>query len=76
MRNRLLEELVEHQANLPGYPAQGWFASTLKPAALAQQRDDLLALWCGQAAPLLQHHTALNLWNSLLAQVDHLLPQT
>lgn len=75
IRNRLLEELAAHQTALPGYPAQGWFASTLKPAALAQQRDDLLALWCGQAAPLLQHQTALELWSSLLTQVDRLLPQ-
>jgi nitronate monooxygenase len=75
IRNRLLEELAEHQRTLPGYPAQGWFASALKPAALAQQRDDLLALWCGQSASLLRHHTALELWNSLLAQVDQVLPQ-
>ena len=75
IRNRLLEELTEQQAALPGYPAQGWFASALKPAALAQQRDDLLALWCGQAAPLLRQHTAVDLWNSLLAQTDRLLPQ-
>ncbi len=73
MRNRLLEELAEHQAALPGYPAQGWFASALKPAALAQQRDDLLALWCGQAAPLLQQRSAPALWNSLLEQTDRLL---
>ncbi|MHA6495104.1 NAD(P)H-dependent flavin oxidoreductase [Pseudomonas borbori] len=74
MRNRLLEELAEHQAALPGYPAQGWFAGALKQAALTQQRDDLLALWCGQAAPLLRQRSALELWNSLLEQTDRLLP--
>jgi nitronate monooxygenase len=72
IRNRLLEELAEHQTTLPGYPVQGWFASTLKPAALAQKRDDLLALWCGQAAPLLRQRSALALWDSLLEQTDHL----
>lgn len=73
IRNPLLEVLAAHQAQLPGYPAQGWFASTLKPAALAQQRDDLLALWCGQAAPLLRQRGALELWHSLLEQTDSLL---
>lgn len=33
IRNRLLDELAENQAELPGYPAQGWFASALKSAA-------------------------------------------
>lgn len=73
IRNRLLDELAEHQAELPGYPAQGWFVSALKSAALTKQRSDLLALWCGQAAPLLQQRTALSLWNSLLEQTDRLL---
>lgn len=73
IRNRLLDVLAEHQAELPGYPAQGWFASALKSAALTKQRSDLLTLWCGQAAPLLQQRTALSLWNSLLEQTDRLL---
>ncbi|WP_439887314.1 NAD(P)H-dependent flavin oxidoreductase [Pseudomonas sp. MBLB4123] len=73
LRNRLLEELNAHQARLPGYPVQGQFAAALKPAALAQGRDDLLALWCGQAAALLEQRDAGALWHSLLAQTDRLL---
>ena len=39
----------------------------------ARKRDDLLALWCGQAAALLEQRDAGALWHSLLAQTDRLL---
>jgi len=73
IRNRLLEELAPHQSRFAGYPAQGLFASALKPAALAQGRSDLLALWSGQSAPLLRETELGALWRRLLAETDELL---
>lgn len=73
IRNRLLEDLAASQHLLAGYPAQGEFASLLKPAALAQGRSDLLALWSGQSAPLLRDTELAALWRRLLTGTDALL---
>ena len=73
IRNRLLEDLAASQHLLAGYPSQGEFASLLKPAALAQGRSDLLALWSGQSAPLLRDTRLTALWCRLLAGTDALL---
>ena len=73
IRNRLLEDLAASQHLLAGYPAQGEFASLLKPPALAQGRGDLLALWSGQSAPLLRDTELAALWRRLLTGTDALL---
>lgn len=71
--NRLLREQHNKQASLPGYPAHTWFMSHLKNAAIEHQRDDLMALWCGQSAALLKHHRAAELMASLTTETTALL---
>lgn len=73
--NRLMRELKPHEADLPPYPIQYWVASTLKAAAQAQGRSDLLALWSGQAAPLLKHRRAKALMQALELETTALLQQ-
>lgn len=63
IRNRIHEEL--QQAELLPYPAQGWLIGTLREAALAQGRADLVALWCGQSASLLRWRHAADLMAAL-----------
>lgn len=65
VRNRWLEEGV---AACP-FPAQGWFLSKLRPAALAAGRSDLVSLWSGQIAPNLRHRTAAALMEALAAEL-------
>jgi len=62
IRNRLVAEVSEH---LP-YPAQSWLVGTFRQAAMAQGRADLMSLWAGQSASLLQHRTAGELMKSLV----------
>lgn len=52
------------------YPAQGWFAGQLNKAATEQGRSDLMAMWCGQAAPLLRHKSAHDLFHALASVFD------
>lgn len=62
IRNHLMDDVAYW---LP-YPAQSQLLAPLKAAALAQGRADLLALWSGQAAALLKHHRAADLFASLV----------
>jgi nitronate monooxygenase len=50
VRNRLMEDLAG--VDVPLYPVMNWLTSELRRAAAAQDRADLMSLWCGQAAPL------------------------
>jgi nitronate monooxygenase len=73
LQNRFTSEMKSHEAHLPDFPAQAWLSGTLREAALAQGRTDLLWLWSGQAAPLLRHHKAGELIAALAADADRLL---
>lgn len=64
--NRIMQDLKANEAKLPRYPIQNWFMSQLRSTAVAQDRADLISLWCGQAAPLLRHHKAATLLKSLV----------
>ncbi len=66
--NRWTTELGPRTSELAPFPAQSWFVSQLRAAAIAAGRTDLLSLWAGQIAPNLQHHTATRLMNALLEE--------
>jgi nitronate monooxygenase len=72
IRNRMAEELAEKGPPLP-YPIQNWFTSSFKPQAAEQGRADLMSLWAGQAAPLIRHRKARELFNSLINDTEDLL---
>lgn len=74
VRNRWTEEMAPRIRELPPFPATSWFASKLKPAAIAAGRTDLIALWSGQVAPNLRHRSAAALMQSLLSEL-YPLPQ-
>lgn len=46
VRNRLMEELRD--SSVPPYPVMNALTSELRRAASAQNRADLMSLWCGQ----------------------------
>ena len=67
------DELGPHDPRIAPFPYQSHLVRPLRDAALAQGRTDVLALWSGQAAPLLHHRDAASLLNDLLAQTSELL---
>ncbi len=75
IRNRYLEDMATRSAELLPYPIQSWFTGSFKPAAIAQGRSDLISLWAGQAAPLLKHHRAAELFDGLLRETTAALSQ-
>jgi nitronate monooxygenase len=73
IRNRLMNELQPHTADVAQYPVQGWLTAQLKAAAVQAGRPDLLSLWAGQSAPLLKHRRADALCKELIHQTSALL---
>lgn len=73
IRNQFMERLRD-QTDIPGYPLQTWLTRPLKQAAAEQDNPEYMALWAGQAAPLLQHRHALALINSLTEECQKHLP--
>ena len=71
LRNRLAEHL-ERAAHLP-YPVQGDLLSPLRREALARNRTDLVSLWAGQAAPLVRHRHAREVFETLVSGAAALL---
>ena len=72
IRNRLMTEM-EGADGLPGYPLQTWLTKPLKDEAARRDDPELMALWAGQAAPLLRHHRADALFDGLVAQTHAIL---
>ena len=73
--NRLLEELTAGGAIEP-YPYQGFLLAPILAAARAQGRTDLVVLWSGQAAPLVTHRHARELYAALVRDTAALLTTT
>jgi nitronate monooxygenase len=68
IHNDFIDALCGKEAMLPPYPVQAWLTAQLKSAALAANRADLISLWSGQGAPLLEHHHAAQLLRSLIEE--------
>ena len=73
IRNRLMEELQPHAAQIPQYPVQNWLTGVMKKAAREQDRADLMSLWCGQSAALLKHRDARSLITALIEETSALM---
>jgi nitronate monooxygenase len=73
IENRYVREMRDHAFEVAPYPVQAWITAQLTRTALARGRTDLLALWCGQAAPLVRHRKARELVASLASEAEEIL---
>jgi len=64
----LAKELVGREEQILPFPLQTMFMSSLRKAALDQQKHDMVLFWGGQIAPLLKHHTATALMEALIRE--------
>jgi nitronate monooxygenase len=58
-----------HEAGLPLFPIQSWFAGTLREASAAQGRTDFVSLSAGQSAALLRFRKAKELFDELVREM-------
>jgi nitronate monooxygenase len=56
------------------FPVQNWLTGVVRAEAAARDDPELLALWCGQGAPLNHFTDAAELFTRLVQDADALLP--
>ena len=67
---------MEHltaDGSIEPYPYQGYLLAPILAAARAQGRTDVVALWAGQASPLIAHRHAGELYAALVRGTEDLL---
>jgi nitronate monooxygenase len=70
LTNRLGETLQATGGPFLPYPMQRELLRVLQTEASKQGRTDLLTMWSGQAAPLIKHHRAADLFASLVKDTE------
>lgn len=65
IRNRFVEEIAPQLSERAPFPVQSWFVSKLRAEAVKAKRTDLVALWCGQGAPVIKYHSAAEVMDAL-----------
>ena len=73
LRNRFMDEMAPHIAELPPFPVRNWLSGTLRKAAIEQGRSDLISMQAGQAAPLIHRRDATELMCDLTRETAQLL---
>lgn len=72
LANRITRETGSESPVLP-FPLQSAFISSLRSAAVEQQKWDMVYFWSGQIAPILKHTKATALMQSLIEETSFLL---
>ena len=73
IRNRFIEEMTPHEADLPPYPIQNWFTQSVRRAAAQAGRPEYLPLWAGQSAALAERQPAAEAFATLVLGTERLL---
>ncbi|MFO1371922.1 MAG: nitronate monooxygenase [Candidatus Competibacteraceae bacterium] len=73
LRNRLVNDLHAHEAELPGFPLQLFLTDDIRQAAAEQERAEFMALWAGQGCHLCQSKPAAELIAAWVEQTTALL---
>jgi len=68
--NRITKELAGKEASILPFPSQSAFMSSLRKAAIEQQKRDMIYFWSGQIAPLLQYRNAAALMAALIGETS------
>jgi nitronate monooxygenase len=71
--NRLTSEMAGKEKQFLPFPLQTTFMSSLRKAALDQQKWDMVYFWSGQIAPILKHTKAAVLMASLIDETTGIL---
>jgi nitronate monooxygenase len=66
--SRIAKEMIGREKHILPFPLQTTLMSSLRKAALEQQKNDMVLFWGGQIAPILKYHTAGELMQSLIKE--------
>ncbi|MET0637309.1 MAG: nitronate monooxygenase [Chitinophagaceae bacterium] len=70
---RIARDLKGKEDQFLPFPLQTRFISSLRTAALEQEKWDLILFWCGQITPILKHRSAAVLMQSLLDEASDIM---
>lgn len=70
---QLAKEVRGKEEHILPFPLQTAFMSSLRKAALTQNKHDLVLFWSGQIAPILKHTKADELMRSLIEETGKLM---
>jgi nitronate monooxygenase len=73
IRNKFLEEMAAHEADIPAYPIQNALTRDIRNAAAKQNDPSYMSLWAGQAAAMSTTGTAVELVERLVKQTNEVL---
>jgi len=71
--SRLAKDLERKEKQFLPFPLQTTFMSSLRKAALDQQKWDMIHFWSGQIAPILKHTKASQLMHSLIDETSKII---
>jgi nitronate monooxygenase len=70
LTSRIAKDLLGKEKQFLPFPLQTTFMSSLRKAALEQEKWDMILFWGGQIAPILKHTKAKELMQSLIDQTN------
>jgi nitronate monooxygenase len=73
LRTPVGADVIGKEQNILPFPLQTTFMSSLRKAAIEQQKHDMILFWGGQIAPVLKHKKAAVLMESLIEEANALL---
>ena len=73
IRNRFLEEMAAHEADIPEYPIQNALTRDIRNSAAQQNDPSYMSLWAGQAAAMSKTGTAGELMERLVKQTNEVM---
>ena len=71
--NRIIEDLFSKERPFLPFPLQSTFLSSLRKAALDQQKSDMVFFWSGQIAPIVKETKAKKLMQSIVEDTTRIL---
>ena len=70
---KMAKDLIGKEKQFLPFPLQTTFMSSLRKAALDQQKWDMILFWSGQIAPILKHRKASPLMQSLIEETTEMM---
>ncbi|WP_099353792.1 NAD(P)H-dependent flavin oxidoreductase [Fredinandcohnia onubensis] len=70
--NPFIENMKEHENDLPEFPVQNSLTQDIRKASSSQNNKDFMSLWSGQSPRLAKHQSVANLIDSIISEVKHI----
>jgi nitronate monooxygenase len=70
LSTRIAKDMTGREKEILPFPLQSNFMSSLRKAAIEQEKTDMVLFWGGQIAPLLKHRKAKALMESLIEETS------